>query len=432
MEEMGLMRSKTGWCAMLLAGVALAPAGAWAQPGVEFRPDPDIPIPLGHPRMDVVGGWYTALEYVMFRQTNPIRRQLLAVRGLVDVDGAITGDLNGTVVNTDTDVPFIIRGPVVPGNFLGTGTPALFSDDLRGQESYQPGFRMTLGYRFNSGSALEGTWMHLMSAKYAANASLIPPNYANLAAGGGFLADTFLFLPFFNLPPEFAGANQELAIGNPGSAFGIFNGAINASIDFTQRFDQGDVRGRVPWYQSECMRCYTYAGGRFAWIWERFHLRAVSADFNGNSAPTDVGSYNNIVSNRMYGAFAGLGVERYVGYGFAVGLEMEAAGLVDVVKERATLANADRNPPFSGVPRVQLKKSATNFAVTPEVATNAQLFWYPWEGVQIRAGYNFMAFFNTIAAQDPVAFDARSFDPDWHNKPVRFFDGFNVGIGFIF
>ena len=54
---------------------------------------------------------------------------MIAVRGLVDVDGSITGDLNGTVVNTDVQAPFIIRGPIVPGNFLGTGTPALFTDD---------------------------------------------------------------------------------------------------------------------------------------------------------------------------------------------------------------------------------------------------------------------------------------------------------------
>src|SRR5687768_12350956 len=146
------MRSKTGWSALLLAaGVALAPTGARAQTGdaaqagrpteapplppvfrgqmgVDLAEDPAIPLPLGHPRMDVVGGAYTALEFVMFRQTNPIRRQLVAVRGLVDVDGAITGDLNGTQVFTNTQVPFIIRGPIVPGNFLGTATPALFTD----------------------------------------------------------------------------------------------------------------------------------------------------------------------------------------------------------------------------------------------------------------------------------------------------------------
>jgi hypothetical protein len=372
------------------------------------------------------------MEFVMFRQTNPIRHQLLAVRGLVDVDGSITGDLNGTVVNTDTQVPFIIRGPLVPGNFLGTATPALFSDDLRGQETYQPGYRLTVGYRFDNGSAIEANWMHLQKATYTANASLIPRNYENLAAGGGLLADTFLFLPFFNLPPEFAGANTELALGNPGAAFGIFNGAINASISFQQRYDQFDIRGRVPWYQNECLRCYGFAGGRFAWIWERFLLRAVSASFIGTSRPEDVGTYTNIVSNRMYGPFVGFGFERYLGYGFAAGLELEAAALADIARAKAQVQNGDRNSAARLTPFVEIKKALSDFNPVGEVGANAQLYWYPIEGVQLRVGWNFMSFYNTLFAHDPVAFDARNFDPDWKNRAVRFFDGFNAGIGFIF
>src|SRR3954451_11496231 len=301
------MRSNLGWGALLLAaGVALAPTGAraqtWdflpgpaapaplppavfrAQMGVDKPEDPPHPLPLYHPRADVVGGVYTALEFAMYRPTHPIRHQLIAVRGLVDVDGSITGDLNGTAVFTDVTPPFIIRGPIVPGNFLGTGNSALFTDDLRGQESFQPGYRITLGYRFDSGAAIEANYLSLIKVTYAANASLIPTNYANLNASAA-LADTFLFAPFFNLPPEFAGANQELPLGNPGAAFGIFNGAINMSISFRQFFQNFDVRGRVPWFQDECTRIYGYAGGRFAWIWEDFRLRAVSADFNGNSRP---------------------------------------------------------------------------------------------------------------------------------------------------
>jgi len=44
--------------------------------GVDKMEDPTYPIPLGHPRMDVVGGVYTALEFTMYRQTNPIKHQL--------------------------------------------------------------------------------------------------------------------------------------------------------------------------------------------------------------------------------------------------------------------------------------------------------------------------------------------------------------------
>ena len=95
-----------------------------------------------------------------------------------------------------------------------------------------------------------------------------------------------------------------------------------------------------------------------------------------------------------------------------------------MVKERARLERSDR--------AIAIKKSATNFAMVPEVSANAQVYWYPVEGIQIRAGYNFNAFFNTIAAVEPIAFDARSFDPNWNNKAVRFLDGFNAGIGFIF
>jgi hypothetical protein len=422
------MRSRTGLGALLLtAGVTLAPSAVFAQSGikgVDLPADPVIPIPLYHPRADVVGGVYTALEFVMFRQTNPLRDQPIAFRGLVDVDGAITGDLNGVVVNTDTDVPFIIRGPIVPGNFLGTQTVALATGDLRQQQTYQPGYKLTLGYRFDSGSAIEVNWTHLVTATYSANASLIPTNYANLAAGGAALADTFLFAPFFNLPPEFAGANSELALGNPGSAFGIFNGAINMSADFEQRYDEANVMGRVQWFQDDCLRIYGLAGGRFAWIWERFRLRAVSADFNGNSRPEDVAIYSNIVSNRMYGKFVGAGFERYIGHGCAIGLEGQAALLLDIAKERARLERGDK--------AIAIKKSVTQFAVVPEVSCNAQLYWYPVEGIQIRAGYNFAAFFNTLAAQEPIAFDARNFDPNWTNRGVRFFDGFNAGVGFIF
>lgn len=419
------MRSKTGLGALLLAaGVTLAPSVAFAQKGVDLPADPIIPLPLYHPRADVVGGWYTGMEFVIYRQTNPIPNQLLAVRGFVDVDGAITGDLNGTVVNTDTDVPFIIRGPIVPGNFLGSQTPALFADDLKGQQSFQPGYKISLGYRFDSGSALEVNWTHLASATYSGNASLIPPNYANLAGGGGLLADTYLFAPFFNLPPEFAGPQQKAAIGNPGSMYGIFNGATNMSIAFTQRYDEANIMGRVQLFQDECLRCYGLAGGRFAWIWERFAWRTVSSTFDGLSGPQDVATYTNIVSNRMYGPFIGAGFERYLCYGFAMGLETQAAALMDVVKERARLERGDK--------AIALKKSVTNFSVVPEISANAQLYWYPIEGVQVRAGYNFNAFFNTIAATDLVDFEARTFDPNWSNRAVRFLDGFNAGVGFIF
>ena len=273
--------------------------------------------------------------------------------------------------------------------------------------------------------------MALQKVTFSANASLIPTNFANLA-NGPLLADSFVSAFFFNLPPEFAGANQRIAIGNPGAVFGVFNGDNNISESFQSYFQDFDIRGRVPWYQDDCSRIYGFAGGRFAWIWEQYRLRGTSADFTGASAPTDVGLYQNTISNRMYGAFGGVGAERYLGYAFGIGLEAEAAFLLDIVKERAQVQNGDRPDATTSTPFVIVKKAATNFSPVGEFSANAQIYWYPIEGVQLKAGYNLMTFLNTVASPDPIAFDARDFEPDWKNKAIRYFDGFNAGIGFIF
>jgi len=419
------MRRITGYAVVLLAaGVLGGPGIAQSLPGgqnLDYMPqDPVVPLPLGHARMDTVGGFYTAAEFLMYRQTNTIKHQLIAVRGFIDIDGAVTGDLNGTVVNTDTDVPFIIRGPIVPGTFYGSGTPALFSDDLKGQESFQPGFGVTFGYKFDSGSKIEFRWQHLNRQTYFANASFEPPS----GQVGPLLQDTFLFSNVFNYPPEYNGALQETAIGNPGSLKGIWNGAINMGISFVQGYDQVDIIGSVPWYQNDCCRIYGRAGGRFAWIFERFLWRTASADFLGNSQDSDVANYSNTVSNRMYGPAFGLGVDRYIGYGFAIALESDVAGLLDVARLRAKYVRGDK--------AIETKQSVNQFQFSPMVNANVQLYWYPLEGVQIRAGYNFAAFFNTIEMGDPIAFDFRAIDPDWRSRGVRFLDGFNAGIGFIF
>ncbi|MFL5327342.1 MAG: Lpg1974 family pore-forming outer membrane protein [Gemmataceae bacterium] len=419
------MRRTTGYAAVLLAA-ALCVNGALGQslPGgrdLDLPPaDPVIPLPTGHPRMDVVGGFYTGVEFIMFRQTNPIRHQTVAVRGFVDMDGAVTADLNGTVVDSDAAPPLIIRGPFVPGTRYGSGNEALATDDLRQQESYQPGWAISLGYKFDSGAAVELKWLHIHEATYSAGASLFPPNFAV----GPNVVDTLLLSPVFNAPVEFSGPADKIALGNPTSLAGIWNGATNMSISFTQRYEQVDIAGKVPWYQNDSCRIYGRAGGRFAWIWERFQWRTVSTDFNGNAGPQDTATYSNIVSNRMYGPFVGIGADRYIGKGFAIAFEGDAAGLADIVKERAAYERGDRN--------VGAKKSATNFSFVPEVNANVNLYWYPWESVQIRAGWNFMSFFNTVAADQPIAFDFRNLDPDWKNRGVRYLDGFNAGIAFIF
>src|SRR5205085_5356963 len=110
--------------------------------------------------------------FLFYRQTNPIAHQVVAVRGLVDTDGSLqfarnvlnpnvidpaTGQTILTVVPNPnfniTGAPATFVVPLapptpVPGAFLGTGTPALDTEQVKGPNSYQPGFGLTLGWRF--------------------------------------------------------------------------------------------------------------------------------------------------------------------------------------------------------------------------------------------------------------------------------------------
>ena len=60
------------------------------------------------------------------------------------------------------------------------------------------------------------------------------------------------------------------------------------------------------------------------------------------------------------------------------------------------------------------------------------LWWYPTEGIQLRVGYDAMAFFNTVAGKTPVDFNFGGLAPTWDRGVYRLFDGINAGIALIF
>src|SRR5262249_24734832 len=111
------------------------------------------------------------------------------------------------------DIQFHRDAPAVlffePGQFVGSGTPALNVNQLTGQDYYTPGFDINLGYRFDDGSSLSLNWRYLTETQFRAGATLAPKN----AAVGRDLADSFLFAPVFNFPPEFSGAPNKIQIG---------------------------------------------------------------------------------------------------------------------------------------------------------------------------------------------------------------------------
>lgn len=463
------MRTRNGWLALLLtAGMTLAPSAAWGQrfvhgesPGPE---DPATYLPLYHDRPEE-GGFYCAAEFLYWRQTNPLRNQLLAVRGFVDVDGSVQDAIN------------LLNGanlaPNTPGFHFGSGLPALNVDQASGPGSYAPGLAFTAGWKFGNGVAVEFTWRHLEQVRYNASAGPIPPNLWP----GFVLADTYLFSPVFNFPPEYAGSPQKVVVNGfvqgassngfivHGAAYGIWNGASDMSISFVQRHEQFDLIGRCPIYQGDCCRVYGLTGARHVQIWERFEWRAQTSreDFIVVGAqdtdvqqygiqqlqfgvPTavnfttasgiplqragarggleDLAIYSNKIANRLYGAVVGCGSEWYLGHGFAFSLDLRGALHLDFAKERFKYERGDRF--------ISHKRSRSEFTLVPELDAFANIWWYPIEGVQIRVGYDFMCYFNTVSSRQPVSFDYGTLDPPVDKHTFRMFDGFHIGIGLIF
>jgi hypothetical protein len=413
------MQTKTGWLALLLtAGVALAPTGVRGQ--ADYPPaDPVWPLPLFHAHPET-GGFYAAGEFLFMRQTNPLKHQLIAVRGLLDFDGTITRDLTGQQINPVGGPPIIVPGTPRVGTFLGSGRAALYADDAGGRQSFEPGFRVTAGWRFDDGTAIEFSWMSLVETKYSAVATLVPPGLNP----GPLLADTFLFSPVFNFPNQFAGATNKIAVGNPLAAYGIWNGASIMNIDFVQRFSQYDITARIPVWQSDWCRTYGLVGPRYINLWERFKWRTVSEEFNGTAGQEDVAIYSNVVSNQMYGVDAGIGNEWWLGLGFSISADVRVAGLFDFVTEIAKFERGD----FS----IANKRTRRDFSFVPEFQGQLNLWWYPIEGVQIRLGYEVFGLFNTVSSAMPVTFNYGGMDPSYQKSQFRLFDGLNAGIGFTF
>lgn len=411
------MRIRTGWLGWLVtAGVVLAPSGVRGQ---EVPPaDPVFPLPLYHSRPEK-GGFYAAGEFVFFRQDNPLKNQPIAVRGILDFDGSITADLNGVTIEPLNGPPIIAPGVPMVGTFIGSGTVALNATDASGPLSYEPGFRLTTGWKFAGGAAVEFSWMSLVETKYNAVATLVPPTLN----AGTLLQETFLFSPVFNFPNDFAGPQQKLALGNPNAAYGIWNGASVMSIDFVQRYSQYDITSRIPVWETDCCRCYGLVGPRYINMWERFRWRTVSEGFDGASNQSDVALYSNVVSNQMYGVDVGIGTEWYLGHGFSLSVDGRAAGMIDFVREIVKYERAD----FA----IGNKRSKHDYTFVPELQASFDVWWYPIEGIQIKVGYELMGFFDTISSPQPVSFNYGGLDVGY-SRTSRFFDGFHAGIGFIF
>jgi hypothetical protein len=423
-------------------------------------PDPVFPVPLYHNHPEN-GGFYAAGSFVFFRQTNPLGNQPVAVRGVNDTFGNIQATMNFL-----TDIEFNNPGaPVQVGKFFGTGTEALNVHQVSGPNSYQPGFRISLGWKFQNDLDVEFNWTHLVNKKESATAAPIGPTLN----GGPDNFDSFLFSPVYNFPNNYAGVNSKLtlSLNTPGSftvgpiplgfladqvfhttngPYGIWNGAQLEQIQFFQRYDDFELIGRIPMYESERCRCYGLFGPRAVQLWENFQWRTidysvlnvhldvtptgvrqifdVAADSGGISGPQFQALYSNTVSNRLYGPLFGYGTDVYIGHGFGVNFEIRGAPMIDVVKERAKYELGDRS--------TSAQRNRTDYDMAYELDGRVNLTWYPIEGVELRVGYEVMNFFNTVSSPQPIDFNMGSLTPKWDRGTYRFFDGFTAGISLIF
>ena len=386
------------WIAMFLAL-----AGASSASAQEVIPRPFVG-PLSHTRYEE-GGIFTALEFLYWRQTNPIQAQRVAVRGFLDVDGSITGS---------------------PGSFVGSGEEALNTSMLRAPNtgSFTPGFNLTLGYRFENGLAIMASWRHLGDFRTNNTAALFSPS-GNI---GNSQQNTFLFAPVFNLPPQFEG-NRNVNIGNPLATNGVFNAASIMRIEFKQRFEVVDVLGRIPISGTESENCRSYGifGPRTIIMWERFQWHTDDIDILGDIGGPLAATYDNVVSNRLYGFVVGMGGDVRLGDSpigtFSLFYEGNAGLFADFVKARARYQLDDKT--------ISVHRNRNLYSVVPGVDLKFGMQWYLYEAITVRFGYNYMGLLNTIYSPRPIDFNAGTLSPVFSHKALRNIDGFDFGIGLV-
>lgn len=388
--------------AALLAGSTAAHAQSNTGGTYPLNSEPTIPIPTGATGS---AGFYTAAEFVILTQTRTIGNQTVAYRGLVDSLGHITG---------------------VPGAYLGSGQVAL-STDMLGRTTFSPGFRVELGYAFEDGTRVFANYMQLFDAHYSAGATAVPPYFRSDLA----LNDTYLVSQVYNFPPQYAGPGRKTSydglrnlLTDSSDTYGVWNGATTMDIKYTQRYQQAQVGGRVPIFQTDYSRVYGLAGGQFSWFFERFWWHTVSFAVDGTARPADAANYTNTLSQRMYGPFVGCGHEIFLANQFSLSLDLTAGLLLSIAKERAKYEAGDQS--------TEAKRSNDRFDIVPNFNGSVNLWWYPIEGVQVRVGYQALTFFNTRNMLDPIGFNYGAIDPVYNTQVFRLIHGVNVGIGLFF
>src|SRR6476646_2381494 len=131
-------QGEASWYGMLSASRGATARGQMDyDAGIPGRPPIIAPIPTGNPGGN---GFYVTSEFVFLTQTFALADQTIAVRGLIDSVGLITG---------------------LPGTLIGSGVPALTTDQF-GRRSYEPGWSVGIGYKFDNGISVYANFTQLL------------------------------------------------------------------------------------------------------------------------------------------------------------------------------------------------------------------------------------------------------------------------------
>lgn len=360
-------------------------------------------------------GPFVYADGLYYSQNWTLGKQLVAWRGLVDSTGVITG---------------------APGTFIGSGVRALSTDQFGRSGSFSPGFKLGAGWKFDDGSTITASFSHIPGQQLSAGATLATP----FGRSNADLSDTFLTSGVFNFPPQFVGPDRRTTLEGttvgaipgispgrvvPDRAFnGVWDGASNMVISYKRWYDDAEIGGRVPLFESNTSKVYGMGGLRAYTFVDRFRWLSQVFDLSGNTGGRFEGRYENTLSQRMYGPYIGCSHDVYLKNNFSLSADLTGGLLFNFVHERAAYKLGDLS--------VASHRQWREVDLTPTAGGNVNLWWYPVRGIQLRVGYSAMTFYNTRNMQDPIGFNYGAIDPVYGTQYFRIVHGLNIGLGVFF
>lgn len=433
-------------------------------PGNTF---PTLPIPTGG-GPGHSAGFYGAVEFVYLSQTRAIGDQTVAYRGIVDSSGRITG---------------------VPGTYLGSGQVGLTTDKL-GRTNYFPGYNIELGYKFDDGTRIYGTFSQLFESNYNDGASLA----TQYARSDVAQFDTFLVSGVYNFSPQFAGPQRKTRFdfqpGVQNEVIGAFNPPAPGQPFNILPLLNLPVGANGRPILLAAPQIVTLPGGSFLvtmanipavgssnfvpgfntyGIWNgasvmtiKFSQRYTNSDI-GISRPlfqTDYSRVYGLAGGRyawfferftwqttsidLDGNVAPFYVANYtntlsqrlygpfIGCGHELYLGNAFAASLDLTGAALVGIVKERAKYELATEDTQSKRGWNTFSLVPNLNANLNLWWYPTEGVQIRVGYQAQTFYATKYMREAIGWNFQNPDPAIDTKWFRVIHGFNVGLGLFF